>query len=140
MSFASPTRERMGAVLPLAGMIDIIFLLLVFFMTVSAFRDEERQIDVSLPATQTSQPARAGSQIIITIKDSGALFIGDREYTFETLRQTLSRLAQQFPNEPVVIRGDKDSSLGLAVRVMDAVYASGLKNVYIATIKPTSEL
>jgi biopolymer transport protein ExbD len=130
----------MGAVLPLAGMIDIIFLLLVFFMTVSAFRDEERQIDVSLPATQTSQPARAGSQIIITIKDSGALFIGDREYTFETLRQTLSRLAQQFPNEPVVIRGDKDSSLGLAVRVMDAVYASGLKNVYIATIKPTSEL
>lgn len=140
MSFASPTRERMGAVLPLAGMIDIIFLLLVFFMTVSAFRDEERQIDVSLPATQTSQPARSGSQIIITIKDTGSLYIGDREYTFETLRQTLSRLAQQFPNEPVVIRGDKDSSLGLAVRVMDAVYASGLKNVYIATIKPTSEL
>jgi len=140
MSFATESRERSKPAIPLSAMVDILFLLLVFFMTVSVFREQERQIDVSLPATESAQPAASKTQIIITVTDDGGIFIGDRAYNFDTLRSTLTKLAQQFPNESVVIRGDKTSQFGLAVRVLDTAYSCGLRNVYLATTKAQSEI
>ena len=140
MSFASESRERSKPELPLSAMVDILFLLLVFFMTVSVFRENERQIDVSLPATDSAESASSKTQIIITITSDGGIFIGDRAYNFESLRTTLTRLAEQFPDESVVIRGDKTSQFGLAVRVLDTAYSCGLRNVNIATTKAQSDL
>ncbi len=140
MSFTSDTRDRARPALPLSAMVDIIFLLLIFFMTVSVFRQQELQIDVSLPASDTAKPAASKTQIVVSLTGDNRIFIGDREYNYEALQQTLTRLAQQFPNESVVIRGDKGSSFGFAVRVLDTAYACGLRNVFIATTKAQSEL
>ena len=54
MSFATQTRERSAPVLPLAGMVDVLFLLLIFFMTASVFRDAELAVEVALPDSQSA--------------------------------------------------------------------------------------
>ncbi len=140
MSFAAESRDRGRPVLPLAGMVDILFLLLVFFMTASAFRQQERQIDVSVPDTQTAVQSQSKTPIVLTLTANGEIFIGDRQYTFDALGQMLTKLAKQFPDEVVLVRGDKASSFGLAVRVMDMARAAGLYNISIATTKLQSEL
>ena len=140
MSFSAPTRERSTPVLPLSAMVDVMFLLLIFFMTASVFREEERQIDVALPSAETGQAPASRTQIFITITADGGIFLGDQLMTFETLPAKLKRLVELYPNESVVVRGDMDAKLGLAVRVIDTVKASGLRNVLIATTKPESEL
>jgi biopolymer transport protein ExbD len=131
MSFTTPSRQRAGPVLPLASMVDMLFLLLIFFMTASTFREQELQIDVALPAAETAEPGRAATQIIITITDDGRIHLGDRHFTLPELRQTLTRLAQTYPDEAVVIRGDQDSRLGIVTDVIDTAYAVGLRNVSI---------
>ena len=140
MSFTAPTRDRVGPLLPLASMVDVLFLLLIFFMTASVFREQEKQIDVSLPGQETPSEGGSKTQIVITITADGVIHMGENTFDLGQLRATLTRLAQQFPNESVVIRGDRDSSLGLTVQVLDTARAAGLRNVFIATTKAASEL
>ncbi|MBI1336615.1 MAG: hypothetical protein GC164_06605 [Phycisphaera sp.] len=140
MSFSSPTRSRVGPVLPLASMVDILFITLVFFLAISQFRQQDRQIDVNLPGQQTSSKPASPTQIVITITPDSVIHMGTRSYTLNDLRQTLGELARRFPDESVLIRGDRESPLGLTVQVLDAARAAGLRNAYIATTRSADEL
>lgn len=140
MSFTASNRERREPAVPLAGFIDILFLLLVFFMTASVFRQKEQQIDVSLPSANETTSAGDRTQIVITIKADGSLFMTGATYDLSGLREKLMELATQFPNEAVVIRGDRTASYGQVVQVLDAVKAAKLKHTFLATTKSGSEL
>lgn len=140
MSFVTSKRERTGPVVPLASMVDILFLLLLFFLTTSIYREQEAAIDVSLPSAQKSQAQASPTQIVISIRDDGAIFLGQRELSLDALESTLTELARAYPDEAVVIRGDQNSRLGLIVRIMDIANAANLRNVFIATTKPASGL
>lgn len=140
MSFSDSSRIRVTPALPLTSMVDILFLLLIFFLTASVFRDQDRQIDVALPATHSSTTGGSRTQIVITITADGQTYMGDRAYEPQALRQVLGELAKQYPDESVVIRADQNSLTGAAVRVMDIVYASGLRQVYLATTKQAQDL
>lgn len=140
MSFTAPTRERLGPVIPLAGMIDVMFLLLVFFMTASAFRDQERQIDVSLPQAREATATGDRMQIMITVDAEGKIHMAGSVYDFKTLAVRLAEYTKQFPNESVVVRGDRDCPWGTIVRVIDIAHGAGLRNVSAATTKLQSEL
>lgn len=139
MSFATPPHGRTGPVLPLAGMVDVLFLLLIFFMTTSVFREHDEQIDVSLPASESGAASTRPTQISITITEEDEIFIGERQYLPAQLLDTLRDLAIQFPDESVVIRGDHGSSLGVAVKVMDIAHAANLYNVHLGTRPPDEE-
>lgn len=137
MSFTASTRDRNPPILPLAGLVDIMFLLLIFFMTTSIFREQERLIEVLLPSTESQISGAAyASPIVITVTADDGIYMGGHRYDLDELRRTLAEL----PNEPVEIRGDSNSRLGLSVQIMDAAYAAGLKNVFLATTKRASEI
>jgi biopolymer transport protein ExbD len=140
VSFSSPTRDRTGTAFPLASMVDMMFLLLIFFLTTSAFREQERRMDVSLPQTDNATGQSARTQLVITIMEDGSIFLGDKGYNIQTLKQTLAKLAQQFPGEEVIIRGDSGGTFGRCMEVADAAYSAGLRNVSFATIKKRSQL
>lgn len=140
MSFASESRPRTQPVLPLSAMVDMLFLLLVFFMTVSVFREQEKQIAISLPDTQTASAPQSKTPIIVTVTEKGDIYIGDRPYKLAQLQPIMAKLAEEFPNELLVVRGDKGCAFGLAVQVMDVARAAGLHNISIATSKLQSEL
>lgn len=140
MSFVAAKRERSGPVVPLASMVDILFLLLLFFLTTSIYREQEAAIDVSLPGAQQGQAQRSPNQIVISIQSDGTVFLGQREHSLDSLRSTLIDLARISPDESVVIRGDQNSRLGLIVKIMDIANAAKLRNVFIATTKPASEV
>jgi biopolymer transport protein ExbD len=140
MSFSDPARFKVTPALPLTSLVDVLFLLLIFFLTASVFRDQDTQIGVSLPAAESSATPGSRTQIVITLTAEGRTFMGDKAYEPQALKQVLTQLASQYPDEAVVIRADQSSQTGSAVRVLDLVYASGLRNVYIATTKPASDL
>jgi biopolymer transport protein ExbD len=141
MSFSAPLRARAGPALPLASMIDVLFLLLIFFMTASVLREQERAIDVSLPRQESSDTdGGLHTQLLITVTQGGEIYVGATKYEIPRLRQILADLVKQFPDEAVVIRGDQNSRLGLTVHIMDMAYAVGLRHVYLATTKKESEL
>jgi biopolymer transport protein ExbD len=134
MSFTAATRDRQAPVVPLAGMIDVMFLLLVFFMTASVFREQERQIDVSLPEASSAAESRP-RQFEVTVKDDGTIWLYGDQYTSQTFPAKLRELKAALPNDAVVIRGDRNTPLEYVVSVMDMAYAADFRNVFLATTR-----
>lgn len=130
MSFTAESRERTRPVLPLAAMVDVLFLLLIFFMTVSTFREQELHIPVNLAAAETAEPGTAtGVSIVITITDDDRIYLGQRELALNELERELVRLAEQLPGDALAIRGDDGVDWGLGMRVVDLARKAGFTDL-----------
>jgi len=141
MSFSTPSRDRGSPTLPLAPMIDMMFLMLIFFLWTAAQREEGTDIPVELQQVEGGSDRKAVAPIFITITQQNEIFIGPRSYTLESARAALTALGSAIPGEtpaqrqarlqrtPVVIRGDKTSDLGTTLEVIGIARSAGLKNV-----------
>ena len=129
---------RNGQALPefqFTAMIDVVFLLLCFFVTTSVFSQWEMEVDVVLPSAQSSQmPDRLPGEVIVNLSRDGTITINQRKYTPDELRDRLSRLAQLFPGQPVIIRADKDSRTEQLIGIVDVCRTADIWNISFATI------
>lgn len=140
MSFSAPSRQRLTPALQLAGFVDILFLLLVFFLTASVFKDRERQVPISLYDAETAElSAEPGTQLVVTTTADGEVYLGPRRVSLEQLRAALTELAERFPDESLVLRGDTGSSYGLNMRIIDIARAAGIVDIQAATTGDVGE-
>lgn len=126
-------RRRLSHVPNLTPLIDIVFLLLVFFMLTSHFVREEN-IKVDLPVAQTGVPDD-NEYVQVTLDAQGRILIRDH---FIDLAELDVRLQDELAgrSEKVVrIRGDRTATLGLAVGVLDAARKAGAEGVDIVTVE-----
>ncbi|MDH3583435.1 MAG: biopolymer transporter ExbD [Phycisphaerae bacterium] len=136
MSFAQPKRELRRASVPLAPMLDIMFLLLIFFVTTSSFRAEERLTEVPVPEAESGKPATATrTQLIVNVRSDGSILVGPVQYSMPQLDRLLRQLVRDFPDERVIIRGDRRSSYESIMQVMDTAALAGIKKIFFATVK-----
>ncbi len=140
MSFSAPDRHRLGIAFPLTSMVDIMFLLLVFFMTTGILREQHTLIDVVTPGQQSPSAAPSPTPIVISITADGQIYLADAAYSLDELRAKLAELARSFPNETLVVRADRDSRWGLGITVLDLARAAGMRNASIATTKAPEDL
>lgn len=139
MSFAAPTRATRRHGVPLAPMLDVLFLLLIFFATSSTFHAAEQQIDVNLPVAESAKavdPVR--TEVLINVRLDGAIVMGGREVTADEVGDILGQLVADFPNERVIVRGDREVPFGKVMAVMDTARAVGIRQVFFATIRPAA--
>jgi len=118
-------------------MIDVIFLLLVFFISGTIFAQWERALGVKVPvASEAQQIDRSPGEIIINVTADGRIIVNQTELTIEQLGKMLSRISELFSDQAVIIRGDKDVDFGKIVQVLDTCAAANIWNVSFATIPP----
>jgi biopolymer transport protein ExbD len=109
----------------LTPVIDIVFLLLIFFLVSTRYQDadEERRLeDIELPSAAMAQPASMTPQLVINITEDGRFVIERREYTEDELGAVIAEAVRNNPGQSALIYGDGDSALKHAVR------ATGLCN------------
>lgn len=136
MGFAAESRERARPVLPLAGMVDILFLLLIFFMSTYSMREQELVVDIGLPASETAEPGTTQAQkVIVSFDDQGRVFLGERLVPIANLQTELIKLADINPDQPVILRGDRAASYGLQMQIIDAANAAGLADVRLSAVR-----
>ena len=136
MSFAAPTRERSGPALPLAGMVDVLFLLLIFFMTASTFRESELSLPVSLtPGESATAAVDAASSVVVTVTESNEIFFGTRGVGLSQLRGLLEEVLAVSPHEVLVVRSDEKSDAGVLLRILDQAELAGVRDTRTAMIR-----
>ena len=122
--------------LELTPMIDVVFLLLIFFMVATTFLDPEREIDIDLPQADAAQVKQSESdELVINVFRDGRVSLGGRELADEALRAELVRAARREPKPTVTIRGDRQAHHEAIVRVMDACSVAGLADLSVGTIE-----
>ena len=118
----------------MTAMMDIVFLLLCFFITTSVFSQWEYEIDISLPSAESGKvPDRLPGEIIINIADDGRVSINQQDLTLDALKGRLDRLARYFPGQPVVLRADKDTKYDDLIKVIDTCRQADIWNFSMAT-------
>jgi biopolymer transport protein ExbD len=125
-------RRRASHVPNLTPLIDIVFLLLVFFMLTSHFVREEA-LNIELPVAESGEAVEADARLEVVIDAQGQLLIHDHYVEMESLEQTLREALQGRADKVVRIRGDRASALGQAVTVLDAARRAGADAVDIVT-------
>ena len=130
----SPERSSRAPKLALTSMLDVIFLLLCFFVTVSVFSQWESEIAISLPSAKTAdEPGRQPGEIIVNLDREGAVKVNGPVMTLEDLESRLGRISKFYPGQQVIIRADKESRYESLVKVIDACRAGNVWNFSLAT-------
>jgi len=111
-------------------MLDIVFIMLIFFIVTSSFT-KESGIDVQRPQAVTAE-VKEHASILVAITDQGEIWIDRRQIDERALRANLERLHAQNPKGTVVIQADERSQTRLLVKVMDAARQAGIYDVAIA--------
>ena len=123
-------REEEESEVNLTPMLDVVFIMLIFFIVTASFV-KESGIDVNRPDAATAEKKERGN-ILVAISSNGQIWIDKRQVDPRALRANIERLKAENPEGSVVIQADKDSKNGLLVQVMDAARLAGVYNVSIA--------
>lgn len=114
--------------------IDMVFLLLIFFLVATKFSDLERDVRVDPPSSRNTRPVTAMAQeIVVNVTAEGRLLVAGAELGFDELEQLLATAVKKNPRQAVVIRGDKQAMLQLAVNVLDLCERHGIARTYLTT-------
>ena len=127
--------ERTG--IQLAPMIDVVFLLLIFFIVLWNYARFETEIDISVPAASAGEnPERTIGEIVVNVKKEGGIIIEGIERTeLETLEMFKSIVAA-YPDQALILRGDKEASFDHIVKVLNLCKEANIWNISFATSQP----
>lgn len=132
-------RKRREDIRPeLTPMVDVVFLLLIFFMISTTFV-EQPGISVKLPEA-TSQPVeREPEEVKVYIDSEGRIFLKDKEISFAQLQSRLSAMSDEAAQTTFFLMADTDARHGRVVRIMDAAKEAGFRKLAVATEKKKGE-
>jgi len=135
MNFRKKNRSTLPS-FQMTSMMDIIFLMLFFFITTSVFSQWEYEINITLPSAQSGKvPDRLPGEIIINITQDGRVSVNQQDLTLDALKTRLDRLARYFPGQPVVLRADKATRYEDLIKVVDTCRKADIWNFSMATME-----
>ena len=123
-----------SSALNLTPMIDMVFILLIFF-AVNANFVKQTGVEIERPSAKTAV-TEAKANILIAVTEQGEIWIDQKKVDLRRVRSIVERLHAENPEGSVVILSDKNSRAGLVVEVLDQARLAGVSNVAVAAAKP----
>ena len=123
-------RRRRSIDFDLTPIVDVVFILLIFFMVSSSFNKNENKLDITLPASEYGKKINAGKELKIELTETGISFNG-RTMDFEGLNIELSKLKSSMM--PIFSRINKDVRYERVINLFDLLKKYGLENIILVT-------
>ncbi|MAM80499.1 MAG: biopolymer transporter ExbD [Gammaproteobacteria bacterium] len=125
-----PSKQTEEKVADLTPMLDVVFIMLIFFIVTATFI-KETGVEVNRPDTQTAQLKKTVSLLVGVAPDS-AVWIDKKKVDIRNVRPTMERLHAENPKGGLVIQADGESKVEKVLAIMDAARAIGINQVAIA--------
>jgi biopolymer transport protein ExbD len=126
-------REKRRVRIEIIPLIDIMFFLLATFVMVSLSMVKNKGIPVVLPAANTGAPQEQKDHVVVSIADTGQLYLDKSELSQEEIVAALRKLKEQNADLRIFINGDENARFGLAVSVLDETRKLGISKVAFET-------
>jgi len=124
----------------LTSMIDVLFLLIIFFMVGTKFSDMEHELEIQVPKVKDAKPSQtAGKARIINVYRDGQVTIDQRPVAGEQIAVQLARLCRDVPNAAVIVRGDGEGAYKHVAEVLAACRKAGIQRIDVAVQVDTQE-
>jgi len=118
----------------LTPMIDMVFILLIFFIVTTSFV-KETGVEINRPTAKTAERHEKGN-ILVAITKNGEIWIDRRRVDAQSVRASIERLRAQNSEGAVIIQADEASQTGLLVKIIDQIRLAGIANISIAASEP----
>ena len=129
------TEANSGVSIELTPLIDMVFLLLIFFLIATTFHQSEREMQIALPVASSAAPISAMLQeLIINVDVEGRIIVGGRSIEPDDLRSMVKDAVAINPEQKVTVRGDRRVAYASIVGVLDICKASGIQEPYLDTV------
>ena len=120
----------------MAPLMDIVFLILIWFISASIYAKWETKITVKVPTAKTGNYSkRFPGEIILNISKDGQTYMNSTQVSNQRLMKLLTELTKVFPNQPVIIRADKKTPYEYTINVLDICKQSGINIISFATVQ-----
>ncbi|PLX96580.1 MAG: biopolymer transporter ExbD [Desulfuromonas sp.] len=129
----SRRQRRKPAELNMSPLIDMIFILLIFFVVTTSFV-REAGVDVQRPIAQTAE-TKDSTNIVLAITADNLVVVEGKPVDVRSVQSYMERFLMQNPNGSVVLAADRNSRSGLVIQVLDACRLAGVKNLSVAAKK-----
>jgi len=134
------TKRRKMPSITIVSLIDILAILLIFFIVTTTFREKLPQLQINLPesksaATASSEPKKA---VLLQIKGADQITLDGKPVTASSLPSAIRDLQKSNPGCSITMQADKEAPFGTVVSVLDALQEAGIKNVP-AVAKPITK-
>ncbi len=125
----------------LAPLVDILFLLVIFFAVTSHYAKNEQVMDISVPAADEGKnnESRNVGEIIINIKTQGEIIVNGAQLTEAELLDKLKNIVTIYKDQAVILRGDEVVDYKYVIAVLNTCQKAGIWNIAFATRKPDTE-
>ena len=125
----------------MAPLIDVVFLLLLFYAVTTQFVTDER-LKLKLPEAKTAEEAginREERPPEVKIAADGSIWIDDRIVPESELEERMRKLVERAPDKGVILKGDRDADYGVVVHVLDVARSVGANMIQMSADKPPEE-
>jgi biopolymer transport protein ExbD len=115
--------------------IDMVFLLLIFFLVATTYQQSERELAIALPEAEAAGPISTMlREIIINVDARGDIIVGGQTLSLDELRTLVADAVRVNPDQKVSVRGDKDLPYGVIARVLDVCKGAGAQQPFLDTV------
>ena len=129
------SESSLQASVDMTPMIDMVFLLLIFFLAATTFHQTEREMQIALPIASSSAPISALLQeLIVNVDVEGKIILGGQTITPDALRAPVAGAVKVNPEQKVTVRGDRRTAYANIVTVLDICKGAGVQEPYLDTV------
>ncbi|SFJ07229.1 ExbD/TolR family protein [Planctomicrobium piriforme] len=117
----------------LTPMVDIVMLIMIFFMVSTEFRRRESQYEIQLPKVTDAKPLTPlPDELVVNVTDDGTIYIGTEKKTIEELEAEIRAAHERYAEQVVVIRGDGEGRYQNVMTVLNLCKRTGIRNIQLA--------
>jgi len=131
MTLQFSTKPKRRVTINITSLIDVMFLLLIFFMVTSTFL-EQPGMKLELPAASSAEAARL-EKLVLYIDPGGRIVMGDRAVPMDSLETVMADAAALAEEKTLVLKADRTVQHGTVVKVMDIAKRVGLEKLVVGT-------
>jgi len=125
----------------MSPLIDVVFLLLIFYAVTTQFVTDER-LKLKLPEAKTAESAGRGQEekpSVVSVAVDGTVWIDDQLIPDDQLEDRLRQIVEQAPDHAIILKGDRESDYGVVVHVLDTARSVGAKMIQMSAERPAEE-
>jgi biopolymer transport protein ExbD len=125
------TRKRRHLFVNVVSLIDILAILLIFFIVTTTFRKKQPQLQINLPESKAAEsaPAPSDEPLVLRVKNGEEISLDDQPVSLDQLAASIQSAREAQPQRGVALQADREASFGVVVKVLDALKQAGIQDI-----------
>ncbi len=125
------TRKRRNLFVNVVSLIDILAILLIFFIVSTTFRKKQPQVQINLPESKAAEsaPAPTTEPVVLRVKNGDQISLDDKPVALDQLAAAIQASREAHPKRGIAMQADREAPFGVVVKVLDALKQAGIQDV-----------